>query len=305
MFLEHCTPEQLKQIYEDLHATEESIKNDVQYLIEWMDKQPHLPKIKDEDLLASFLLRGKNSIEKTKKIIDNYYTARAIMPDIFEDRDPCQKEIEDVYKFACYTPLPKLTRDGYRIVIFRIFESDNNTFPAPDNIMKATQIGLDISLKYDKFRGMTVIYDLENASMAFVTLLIPMLKKLFALGNKVTPTHYNKFYVLHLKPAFEPFIEFAKSLVKKELGERVVIWKKQPTDLAEVLPKDILPENYGGTERPLEVLRDLWCEQIKTHRDWLEAEKFIKADLSKKPYEENNEDSQYGLEGSFRKLGLD
>lgn len=49
--------------------------------------------------------------------------------------------------------------------------------------MKATQIGLDISLKYDKFRGMTVIYDLENASMAFVTLLIPMLKKLFALGN--------------------------------------------------------------------------------------------------------------------------
>lgn len=122
--------------------------------------------------------------------------------------------------------------------------------------------------------------------------------------------------MLHLKPAFEPFIEFAKSLVKKELGERVrpknnvvsnkplrlniskkrflsiirlqllptflstryhaiilrnkknhqnnaiiilslqvVIWKKQPTDLAEVLPKDILPENYGGTERPLEVLR--------------------------------------------------
>lgn len=52
MFLEHCTPEQLKQIYEDLHATEESIKNDVQYLIEWMDKQPHLPKIKGKFLFT-------------------------------------------------------------------------------------------------------------------------------------------------------------------------------------------------------------------------------------------------------------
>ncbi len=51
-------------------------------------------------MLSNFLLRGKLSLEKTKKIIDNYYTARAIMPDIFEDRDPCQKEIEDVYKFA-------------------------------------------------------------------------------------------------------------------------------------------------------------------------------------------------------------
>lgn len=48
MFLEHCTSEQLKEIYNDLHATEESIKNDVQYLIEWMEKQPHLPKIKGE-----------------------------------------------------------------------------------------------------------------------------------------------------------------------------------------------------------------------------------------------------------------
>ena len=72
------------------------------------------------------------------------------------------------------------------MVIFRIFEAESNSFPSLDNIMKATQIGLDISLKYDKFRGMTVIYDLENASMAFVSLVIPMLKKFFALGNVST-----------------------------------------------------------------------------------------------------------------------
>ena len=45
MYLEHCTPDQLQVIYGDLRATEESIKNDVQYLMEWMEKQPHLPKI--------------------------------------------------------------------------------------------------------------------------------------------------------------------------------------------------------------------------------------------------------------------
>lgn len=35
----------------------------------------------------------------------------------------------------------------------------------------------------------------------------------------------------------------------------MIIWKKKPEDLAEVLPKEILPVNYGGTERPLEELR--------------------------------------------------
>lgn len=49
--------------------------------------------------------------------------------------------------------------------------------------MKATQITLDISLKHDRFRGMTVIYDLENVSMTFISLLVPMLKRFFALGN--------------------------------------------------------------------------------------------------------------------------
>lgn len=46
MYLEHCTREQLLNIYADYQATEESIKKDVQYLIEWLEKQPHLPKIK-------------------------------------------------------------------------------------------------------------------------------------------------------------------------------------------------------------------------------------------------------------------
>lgn len=79
--------------------------------------------------------------------------------------------------------MPKLTADGYRVVIFRIFDSENINLPTPENIMKATQIGLDISLRHDRFRGMTVIYDLENTSMTFISLLVPMLKKFFALGN--------------------------------------------------------------------------------------------------------------------------
>ncbi len=85
--------------------------------------------------------------------------------------------------FRAYVPMPKLTPDGYRIVIFRIFDSERTNLPSPENIMKATQIGLDISLKHDRFRGMTVIYDLENSSMNFISLLVPMLKRFFALGN--------------------------------------------------------------------------------------------------------------------------
>lgn len=31
-------------------------------------------------------------------------------------------------------------------------------------------------------------------------------------------------------------------------------WSKKPEDLVEVLPKEILPSNFGGDERPLHEL---------------------------------------------------
>lgn len=49
---------------------------------------------------------------------------------------------------------------------------------------------------------------------------------------------------------------------------------------------------------------DLWLEEIKNYRDWFESEKFIRADLAKKPFDGSDE-AQYGLEGTFRKLGID
>ncbi len=33
------------------------------------------------------------------------------------------------------------------------------------------------------------------------------------------------------------------------------VWKKSATDLVEVLPKHILPSNYGGDEKSIEELR--------------------------------------------------
>ncbi len=36
---------------------------------------------------------------------------------------------------------------------------------------------------------------------------------------------------------------------------QLVIWKKRNEDLAEVIPKECLPEEYGGTEKSVRKLR--------------------------------------------------
>ncbi len=43
MFWEPCSESQLLKLYEDYNITEKSLKNDVEYLLEWMKQEPHLP----------------------------------------------------------------------------------------------------------------------------------------------------------------------------------------------------------------------------------------------------------------------
>ncbi|KAK7580471.1 hypothetical protein V9T40_001100 [Parthenolecanium corni] len=42
----YCTDDQIKEFYLEFGGTEESVDRDVKYLIEWLEKQPHLPSIK-------------------------------------------------------------------------------------------------------------------------------------------------------------------------------------------------------------------------------------------------------------------
>lgn len=54
MYLEQFTKEQQKKFYEELSITEESLERDVNYLIEWLEKQPHLPKVKGKLIQCIF-----------------------------------------------------------------------------------------------------------------------------------------------------------------------------------------------------------------------------------------------------------
>ncbi len=50
----------------------------------------------DTELLSHCLMMCKNSVEKTKQRLEMYFNAKAIMPEIFKNRDPFAKDIERV-----------------------------------------------------------------------------------------------------------------------------------------------------------------------------------------------------------------
>lgn len=45
------------------------------------------------NILASFIMGSKNSIERSKQLLDSYLTNRTSCPDFFANRDPCDPAI--------------------------------------------------------------------------------------------------------------------------------------------------------------------------------------------------------------------
>jgi len=48
MYIEQCTDDQLKKIYDEFNAKKETVQRDVKTLMEWLEKQPHLPSVKGQ-----------------------------------------------------------------------------------------------------------------------------------------------------------------------------------------------------------------------------------------------------------------
>ncbi|KYN34004.1 hypothetical protein ALC56_11668, partial [Trachymyrmex septentrionalis] len=61
--------------------------SDLQILKDWMVKQPHLPRVEMLYLIL-FLYSNYYRIEPFKKTIDNFYTIRILLPEVFSNRDP-------------------------------------------------------------------------------------------------------------------------------------------------------------------------------------------------------------------------
>lgn len=61
--------------------------SDLQILKDWMNKQAHLPNI-EMIYFPLFLHKNHYHLEATKKTIDNFYTSRTHLPEVFSNRDP-------------------------------------------------------------------------------------------------------------------------------------------------------------------------------------------------------------------------
>ncbi|KAL4712415.1 hypothetical protein ACJJTC_001576 [Scirpophaga incertulas] len=297
------TEEDKQEIRKKLGMKESTIQDDIDAIMDWFKKQPHLVDAGiTRAMVERILITAKGSLEKTKQRIDNLYKYRALAPELIQDRD---KDLSpfcgDLWSFYRQAAMPKLYK-GHRISIIKFGDPDPNNF-FTDILFRNTFMLGDIRLQYDYMLGEIWVIDIKHCVVGHLLRLNPIIMHKTAqifqegLGLRVTAMH-----VLNCPSFGQTLMTIMKQFFKPKLLDRT-IFHKNLDDLYKYIPKQYLPKDYGGDEPSLDEYRDMYDEEFRsenTKQFLLKCSNYV-SDESKRP----GQIYQDQMIGSFKKLDFD
>ncbi|XP_021933626.1 alpha-tocopherol transfer protein-like isoform X2 [Zootermopsis nevadensis] len=308
MTLRQPNPEMQAFIRKKLNENVNTTQENVQHIKDWLAKQPHLPNFDDDQRITTFLRGCKFSLEKTKRKLDMFFTMRAAVPDFFNDRDVARPALKDILDFIYIPPLPGLTPNGCRVIVMRARVDEAVLSYNVMDVMKLVFMIGDIRLKEEDtgVAGDVYILDASIATPAHFAKFTPaVVKKFLVCVQEAYPVKLKQVHVVNVSPIVDSIISFVKPFLKEKIRNRIYVHAAGLQSLHKYIPKDILPEEYGGFAGPLESIHAEWVEKMLSYREWFKEQETVKANESKRPGKPKTHDDLFGLEGSFRQLVID
>ncbi|KYN13837.1 PREDICTED: alpha-tocopherol transfer protein-like [Trachymyrmex cornetzi] len=296
----------LASFEEELKKNPELKESDIQILRKWSNKQTHLPKMSDSELVL-FLHSNYYQLEPTKTTIDTFFTVRTHVPEFFCNRDLINdKEVKKATKTVTTQILEGITREGHKIIYGRLIDSEPSHFVFTDAI-KLLFMTIDLWLYMEgTCNGHVLIIDMKNISLGHVARLSPMtLKKFFYYLQEGLPVRLKGFHLINVTPVVDIIFNMIKPFMKKQLMDMFHMHTTNDT-LEKFVSLEVLPNEVGGQAGLMQKLHDKQMKKLADHVAW-----FQKDEANHRVNESLRLDKAkiatdlFGVEGSFKKLEID
>ncbi|XP_047999275.1 uncharacterized protein LOC125236497 [Leguminivora glycinivorella] len=278
----------------------------IDILYDWCQKQDHFVK-KDfpRDYLERFIIYAKGSLEKAKLRIDRLCTMRTMAPNLFE-KSNAKNDFPDLRDFYINVFMPKLTEDNYRIHVAKMM-TKNIT---PSGFLKTYQhaaIMCEYITVYDYAQGFYSIMDLSDVNMADVltNMNLADFRNNINLFTECYGFRIAGIFIISTSKMIDAFVKILKQIVSDKIAQRINVFKTV-TSLHEFLPKELLPEDFGGDQKSLCELYDEMNEEMSTEKHVAHMKEMQLTCTNENLRQSGRFDEEYlGMPGSFKLLSVD
>ena len=181
--------------------------------------------------------------------------------------DPHHPEVEEVLRAGVFLPLQGFDRQGRYCFLVRLSQMSSSSMEA-ENCFKVFIMMFSLIMEGNRqaqTKGLCVIADMEGMTVSHATMLTPtLLKKLVVVLNEVYPmdndtlTALSRVYFLNMPKILEKLFSLFLTFLTKKLRKTICLLDKNCPELLEDLGEEILPAEYGGTNRNTADLTEFW-----------------------------------------------
>ncbi|XP_073979438.1 alpha-tocopherol transfer protein-like [Rhodnius prolixus] len=268
-------------------SEEDNLSAIVLRLKEWLNNQEHLPNITNEKLLYHIAAATKGNCMRACKRLDTYYTIRTLIPEFFALRDPSDEEIKRSFKCLTANFLPNITSpDGCRIFVITLLDQDPNAFEIISYLRRVYMV-FDlyyINGELNPRQGVYFLIDAKGASVGHVMKISPaVLRKAVFCAQDVYPIKVKGLIFINVNDFIKMTITtLVIPLFRSKLRRRFHVYGNQFDKLYSLIPKDILPLEFGGNGESVHEISGRSMQDLIDHRTWFLTEGSSASDENKR-----------------------
>lgn len=258
-------------------AADTRLKSNLGELLTWFQANDKLPQEIEPLLLRRFYQCMYGDVEETKKLIEVNYALRNKHPHLFIQRDPQDDDSRRTFEYADILPLPGLTPEKYKVSLycFRDFdpykmhhtEDTRAFFMVTDCRFVTPDDPNDPDVLSE---GEVQIFDMKGTTMRHISrLTISTLRAYIKFLQLAFPVRLRAIHMVNCPTYLDRIVSVVKPFISDEVFKLIRFHTVSMDSLYEFVPRQMLPEEYGGGAGSLADLRTQTQKTLLDHRDYL------------------------------------
>lgn len=173
-------------------------------------------------------------------------------------------------------PLAQKTPENYKVCVYQILDDDASKMNFNDCVktfFMACDVRYNLPLDHlsDIESGEIIVFDMKNLSFGHLTgIVISSLRMFFKYLQEAHPVRIIQLHIINCTPFIHTAMKFVKPFIYDRLYNALKFHNAGSLeDLYKVVPREILPVDYGGDDKSMAELKEHWKGVFSENRDFL------------------------------------